>query len=86
MSVHVTCLVLKVAPACDGDDLLLLLDRNRELYRRYRDQDFLDFLKVSKGSHRSGLEQEYRKSQRGPTPSVTMLLRAGVLYGFVRVR
>jgi len=43
---HVACLVFEVAPACEGDELLLLLlDCNRELYRPYRDQNSFNFLK-----------------------------------------
>ena len=46
---HVVWLVLEVAPACEGNNILLLLDWNRELSRPYQNQNFSDFLKVSKG-------------------------------------
>jgi hypothetical protein len=34
--------VLVVAPACEGDDILLLLDCNKELFGPYRDQNLLE--------------------------------------------
>jgi len=61
-----------VAPACEGNDILPLLDWNKELFSPYQDQKFFDFLKVSKGG------RDFTPSVRVPLVRKAMLLRGGV--------